>query len=74
MTEEFKELVGLHHILLLTNIVLFVLIAFISWDLLWWWAIGDWDPAARVFFALLIVIVNGVTSGAFFDWKKAKDK
>lgn len=72
MTEEFKELIRVHHVLILTNIILFVIITFISWDLLWWMNIAGWDPSGRVAFMFMLIAVNGFMIGAFCDWKASK--
>lgn len=74
MTEEFKDLVGFHHVLLLTNVVLFVVISFISWDVLWWWNMGDWAGGARVLFLLVFGVVNGFACGSYYEWKKTRAK
>ena len=74
MTEEFKDAFELRHALLLTNVILYVIITFISWDLIWWWEIGTWDPEGRVFFVMPIALVNGFACGAFYDWKNARNK
>ena len=69
---EFVEFLKLHHILILLNIILFVLISFISWDLLWWWNVGDWDPAGRILIVIAIGLINAFAIGAFYDWEKKR--
>ena len=74
MTEEFKDALTLSHILLLTNICLFVLITFITWDMLWWWDIGNWAGMGRIIFLFILVIVNAFVCGGFYNWKKIRTK
>lgn len=74
MNEEVKDLIRVHHVLLLTNFLIFVLITFATWDILWWWGIGDWDVGDRLFFIFLIAIANGFTCGAYYDWKHTREK
>ena len=71
---EILDILRLHHALILINVVLFVIITFVSWDILWWWSIGEWDEFGRVFFLFMIGLANGFACGAFYDWKKARDK
>lgn len=68
--EKLKDAIKLHHVLILINIILFVVIAFITWDILWWWNIGDWDEFERIMFLFLLLISNGVACGAYYDIKK----
>ncbi len=64
------KLLNIGHILWLTNITIFVIITFITWDFLWWWSVGDWDWLARILFLCMVAGINGCALNALEEWKK----
>ena len=73
LIEELKIVFGLRHVLYLVNGGFFVILTFITWDLFWWWSVGDWTAIDRIMFLVIWGVVNFLAVQGYKNFIKDDD-